>query len=383
VSEPASRRDRILIVDDEPANVLVLERLLDRAGFHDVRSTTDPTEVENLYAEFDPDLILLDLRMPVLDGFEVMQRLSRLIGSDDYVPILVLTADVTQESKHQALANGAKDFVTKPFDHPEVLARVRNLLDTRFLHAQLKRYNELLERKVEERTHKLIESLEELEKADAERRNLMARLVAAQEEERQRIAADIHDDSVQVMTAAGIRLQILKLQLPETENVDALGDAEDAVNLAIARLRHLLFELRPPALDREGLAAALRLYLEQIKEEAGFDYALEDRLSAEPSVDVRVILYRIAQEAMANVRKHARARNVDLLLEDSDQGILVRIRDDGVGFSPEEAAQPRPGHLGFSAMRERAQMAGGWCKTESAPGAGTVVEFWVPMDGRM
>ena len=149
---------RILIVDDEPVNVRLLERMLQEMGCPSYRSTTDSRKVEGLYAELGPDLILLDLMMPHLDGLEVMRRLKRRIADDDYVPILVLTADSTMEARRRALAAGAKDFLTKPFDQVELGLRVRNLLETRFLHLALRRHSEDLERQVEERTRQLLQT---------------------------------------------------------------------------------------------------------------------------------------------------------------------------------------------------------------------------------
>jgi putative two-component system response regulator len=189
VSEPDGRPGRILIVDDEPDNVLVLERLLELAGYDQVCSTTDPTQVAALYTAFQPDLILLDLHMPILDGFAVMRALSGLVGADDYLPILVLTADATRESKRAALEGGATDFITKPLDHSEVLARVGNLLDTRFLHVQLRRHNELLEQTVRERTTELRQTIDRLHIAHRDLR-------LAQEEtiHRLSLAAEFRDD---------------------------------------------------------------------------------------------------------------------------------------------------------------------------------------------
>jgi putative two-component system response regulator len=189
VTEHARPAARLLIVDDEPANVLMLERLLELAGYRNVDSTTDPTRVEALYSERRPDLILLDLHMPVLDGFAVMQRLTRLIDADDYVPILVLTADTTQQSKHAALRGGANDFITKPIDHVELLARVGNLLDTRLLHLQIRRHNEHLEQTVRERTGELRQAVARLELAERDLR-------LAQEETIHRLsrAAEFRDD---------------------------------------------------------------------------------------------------------------------------------------------------------------------------------------------
>lgn len=127
------RGQKILIVDDDRASVRLLEQFLEKSGYRNVAATMDPTEAESLYVESKPDLILLDLHMPVLDGFGVMKRLSRFVA-DEYLPILVLTADVTQESRQRALTSGAKDFLSKPVDPAEMIARVGNLLETRRLH---------------------------------------------------------------------------------------------------------------------------------------------------------------------------------------------------------------------------------------------------------
>ena len=147
---------RILIADDEPANVRLLERLLDQAGYGNVRATTDSRQVRTLYEEFQPDLILLDLMMPHLDGVAVMEQLP--IAAGEYVPVLVLTADVTAQGKERALTAGAKDFLTKPFDRTEVLLRIKNLLDTRFAYRELERQNHSLEQIVAERTQRLLQS---------------------------------------------------------------------------------------------------------------------------------------------------------------------------------------------------------------------------------
>jgi len=125
---------RILVVDDERVNVVLLERILEQDGYRNVKSTTDSYQAAALYDEFEPDLVLLDLHMPGLDGFAVMEQLAGRISGDSFLPILILTADIRPEVKRRALSAGAKDFVTKPFDRTEVLLRIQNLLETRFLH---------------------------------------------------------------------------------------------------------------------------------------------------------------------------------------------------------------------------------------------------------
>jgi len=219
-------------------------------------------------------------------------------------------------------------------------------------------------------------NLERLRFTDEERRRLLERVVAAHEEERRRISGDIHDDSVQVMSAVGLRLDVLERQVRDDQQRAAVRQLQDTVRMAVDRLRRLMFELRPPVLDREGLVPALRRYLERAKGETGLEYRLENLLVEEPPVETRLPLYRIVQEAVTNVRKHARASSVVVSLVERDGGTLVRVADDGSGFVLENG--PTPGHLGLSAMREHAEMIRGRCSVRSTPGAGTTVEVWVP-----
>ncbi len=149
------RAAQILLVDDHEANVRLLERILQQAGYTNLRRTTDPRQVLPLFAEAQPDLIVLDLHMPHLDGFAVLEQLRPLIPPGTYLPILVLTADISRDAKQRALAMGARDFLTKPLDHAEVLLRIKNLLETRYLHRALRAQNQQLEQRVRERTRSL------------------------------------------------------------------------------------------------------------------------------------------------------------------------------------------------------------------------------------
>ncbi len=214
---------------------------------------------------------------------------------------------------------------------------------------------------------------------EAQRQALLTRLVTAQEEERLQIANGIHDDSIQTMFAVKIRLHLLRAETQDQRHLDMLAQVDRTIDQAITRLRRLLFDLRPVALDQEGLAAAIRLYLDQMRTDGGPDYEVEEDLPGELSPEARAIIYRIAQETLANVRKHAQATRVTVSLAAQEGGVLVHIQDDGRGFLVAEATRPRPGHLGLAAMRERAEMAGGWLQVESAPGAGAAIEYWIPL----
>jgi signal transduction histidine kinase len=223
----------------------------------------------------------------------------------------------------------------------------------------------------------LAESLEALQATNAERRRLLRKLVHLQEEERREIAADIHDDSIQVMTGVGLRLATLKRKGGAASGRDELAELETAVQDAIGRLRRLMFNVRPAILDGGGLEQALRLYLRQVLGPIGVRFDIHTELSQEPPGELRVIAYRIVQEAVNNVRKHAGDSAVEVHIARVARGLQVRVADDGVGFSVSEGDRG-PEHLGLAAMRERAELAGGRCEIRSAPGSGTTVEFWLP-----
>jgi PAS domain S-box-containing protein len=223
-------------------------------------------------------------------------------------------------------------------------------------------------------------TMERLRRTDEERRRLLSRVVAAQEEERRRIAGEIHDDSVQVMSAVGIRLEMLHRQATDERQIEAVEHLQRTVRNAVDRLRQLMFELRPPALDRDGLVAAVRMYLEQSRRESDLEVTLTHRLLTDPDQATRLALYRIVQEAVTNVRKHAQAKAATVTIEEREGGTFIRVADDGVGFDASNGSPP--GHLGLSAMREHAEIAGGRLSIRSRPGAGTSVEVWVPAQER-
>lgn len=132
------RQSRLLIIDDEPANLELLEELFAEEGFEQVLSSVDARRVSSLVQGFRPDIVLLDLRMPEVDGFSVLSLLDDLREQGQWIPVIVLTADITREARYQALALGASDFLTKPFDRMEVVLRVWNLLEMRRLYQRLK-----------------------------------------------------------------------------------------------------------------------------------------------------------------------------------------------------------------------------------------------------
>ena len=252
----------------------------------------------------------------------------------------------------------------------------RKLDEIRRLKDKLLMQNLSLESEVIERTDELDERVAQLRGADEERRRLLSHLVSAQEDERRRIAGDIHDDPLQLLVAVTMRLEIFGRQLEDPTQVEHILELRGWIRAAVSKLRNLMFELRPPILEDQGLAAAIRDYATQWQLEQSV--TIDDRFSEEPPDEQRLILYRITQEALANMRKHSQARSVVVTLLEQDGTFIVRMVDDGIGFDPVRSAGTKLGHIGLTTMRERAELAGGGCRVQSHPGDGTTVEFWVP-----
>jgi PAS domain S-box-containing protein len=218
------------------------------------------------------------------------------------------------------------------------------------------------------------------EHAVSEGRRLFAHLVEAQETERRRIAWDVHDDAIQAMVAVSMRLQILAGRLTDDGRVTAQRLVE-GVDAAITRLRDLVFRLRPPSLDGQGLVGILAGYLEETADEWGMDHRLDHELDREPPPEIATTAFRIVQEALTNVHKHARATEVRVGLTSVDEGLLVEVVDNGTGAVPDGADPVLPtDNFGLVDMRERAQAVGGWWELHGERGRGTTVRFWLPVN---
>ena len=216
-----ARKARILIVDDNSSNVMLLEKILSQANYENVQSTTDPRDVKDLYRKAPFDLILLDLRMPEMDGFQVMEQLAHLVEGD-YLPVLVLTAQTDSDTRYKALEMGAKDFLTKPFDKIEVLQRIYNLLEVRILYNQQRDQSVILEAKVRERTQELtdtrLEIIRRLGRAGEYRDNETGMHVIRMSKSCQRLAraAGLGEDAAEMILNASPMHDVGKIGIPDS-----------------------------------------------------------------------------------------------------------------------------------------------------------------------
>jgi len=332
---------RILIVDDDADTLKLLELMLWRNDYKDNMATTDPRQCLPLFSEFKPDLILLDLMMPELGGLEVLKQLQNAIPQGVYLPVVILTADITPESRNKVLQAGAQDFLTKPYDETEVLLRIKNLLQTRALYLDLQHKNERLH-------------------------TLSQRLINMQETERRHIARELHDQIGQSLTALNINLHnACKLASPPSQGAlieECIGITASALQQARAISR----DLRPSMLDELGLVTALGSYVRHQAQRAGLDADFHAEPAAQEaaarlSPDAQIACLRIAQEAVTNITRHAQAHHIEVRLHQNGDALELTICDDGVGFDvlSAQARANRDESMGLLVMEERAQLAGG------------------------
>jgi signal transduction histidine kinase len=386
---------RVLIVDDHPENLYLLRSLLQGHG-HTVDEAADGAGALVKAQQHPPDLIISDLLMPVMDGYTLLRNCKAIAGLRG-IPFVVYTATYTDPRDEKlALDLGADAFIVKPAEPDVLMAQLSPLLVHGRQRGQpsqqagseeaifLKEYNETLVRKLEHKSLELERANRELTETVAHLRHLSRRVMGALEAERTRLARELHDQIGQVLTAVKLRLQLLDRQPAGPARAASLAESMQAIDAAIGDVRRLSRDLRPAQLDDLGLAAALRAHLEQQATIGRFDahFAAAPLPGAIDPV-VETTCFRIAQEALTNVLRHAGARTVWLELAIAGDALRLTLRDDGVGFEPAAARRAATGeNLGLVGMEERAALAGGAVRVASQRGGGTTVEASFPLRDR-
>jgi signal transduction histidine kinase len=231
-----------------------------------------------------------------------------------------------------------------------------------------------------EAEQKLGTTAERLEKAATARRQLLGNIAAGGDEARRRFASALHDDSLQLLTAAELQLERIQADADPSKQPAQLDLLKGTLKQVEDSLRRLLLNVSPQAIDVPlGLDEAIRTRLESVRTRAGIETDIDLRLPKALSAATEAAIFKNVSEALTNVEKHALATRIKVSAHPADGGIRVVVSDDGKGFLVAESMSI-PGHLGLTAMRERAQLAGGSCRIESEPGAGARVEFWVPIN---
>jgi len=364
---PSTQAD-ILVVEDTPASLELLAELLTQAGYS-VRCAQDGRLALRSAQAAPPDLILLDVRMPGMDGHEVCRHLKADERTRD-VPVIFLSALRDVDTKVRAFEFGAVDYIAKPYQPDEVLARVHT-------HVELRRLQSRLEERVAERTAQLQASEANLRTSQAQLQELAGFLQTVREEERARIARELHDELGQALTALRIDLGWLRGQCTPL-GPDTLARADASYGLVlrtIDALRRISEGLRPGMLDTLGLAAALEHHVEQFKERTGTAVELTmNREEFDLDEKLATAIFRVVQEAMTNIARHALATQVTILLHEREDDIELSIEDDGRGFTPNPAHKS----FGLLGMRERIKALGGHIAIDSRPGGGTRITAQLP-----
>ena len=219
------------------------------------------------------------------------------------------------------------------------------------------------------------------QRAQEERARLVTKILSVAERQRSGMAAELHDGPIQGLTRLGLTLERGQLRLRRgqlEEGRRLLADAQASLADEVQSLRRIMATLRPPVLEERGLVSALSDYVEVVRQQAGISCTLAARLPGRLPEDTEIVLYRVVQEALTNVARHARASRARVELTETADGVVLEVHDDGVGFDPSAEVRGGLDHFGLAGMRERVELAGGTWTVWSRPGSGTVLTASLP-----
>lgn len=358
----------VLLVDDEPGNLLALEALLEPLG-QNLLSARSGEEALRLLLDHDPAVVVLDVRMPGMDGVETA-RLIRGRERSRHLPIIFLTGVSSEmESAFRGYEVGAVDYLLKPAA-PEVLRSKVSVF------VELHRKNAALASEVNER--KLAE--QRLRESEVQLRALAARLISIREEERTSMAREIHDELGQVLT--GLKMDVMWLRkhidrkqkplLQKTETMRRLIDSTMQV------VRRIATGMRPEILDEMGLVAAIAWQAKEFQKRMGIRCRVQlPAERADLGTALGTAVFRIFQEILTNIARHAKASSVSVQMAISKERLTLEVADDGCGIA--DGAVHARASLGLLGMQERAQLFGGEVSIRGTPGNGTTVSVAIPL----
>jgi len=345
-------KPKVLVVEDEWVVARDIEQLLIALGYEPVGCVDQGDQALALTAELRPDLVLMDIQLAgSMDGITAAQQIRNQFA----LPVVFLTAFTADDVLSRAKLTEPFGYILKPFSERELRTVLAMAL-----------YKHQAETRLQNTTRQL--------------KALSRRVLQAQEQERRRIAIELHDELGQSLTAIKINLQLserFKGQAPADLNLESIRIVEDALQ----QVRSLATALRPSMLDDLGLVPALQWLSDQAAQRGGFSVSFQyDAHSGRVASDIETVCFRIVQEALTNVTRHARASEVTIALRREHDELLLSVQDDGQGFDL-AAMRERAiagGSLGVLGMQERATLVGGQLEIDSAPGRGSLLQFRCP-----
>lgn len=378
---------KILIVDDELANIMLLEKLLNNEGYHSIQAVDHSPDFFKVFQKFDPDLVLLDLYMPELDGFEILTQLKKM-EMETFLPVLVLTAQGDMGTRHKALDYGAHDFLNKPFDLVEVSFRIRNLLNIRHLHNQIRDQNLILEEKVRERSAELTASHDQL--LHAEKLSALGKLAAS-------IAHEFNNPIL------GIRniLEQIHSRVPLNDEL------EELVQLAIkesSRVMNLATKLKQFYRPSSGKLTTIDLHsilndMIILKKKDFLEKKIKLTKQYYPELpkiegvedQLKQVILNLLQNAEESITEKEGA--IEISTNHRNSAVEVQIRDTGCGIPPQHVknifepffttkSEVKGTGLGLFVSYGIMKTHGGDLKCESQPGKGTLFTLTLPLNGK-
>lgn len=387
MSESSDSLPRILAIDDEVANLRLLQALLEREGYR-IETTTDPFAGLALFESLRPDLVLLDLHMPGMDGHAVMRQLRQSPHSAGYLPILVLTGDGSSVTRQKALAGGATDFVAKPFDGVEVTLRIRNLLEARALHAEVQRHNHELERVVAERTAALEVALARAEAAVQAKAHFLAKMSHELRTPLNPIRGALE------LLAEQVPANAAKLVQMANRNIDRMASLIDDILF--------LQGVEQGSVEPETYPVHLGVLAREVAEAAGaaavrasLDLSVEVPDTLQPTNTDAVLLGGVIRRLVENSVRFTKEGRIVIRVLANEAGYAeaLEVEDTGVGIAPDRlevvmdpfeqadnssTRQYEGAGLGLSICRRVVELIGFRLAARSEVGVGTTFTIQLP-----
>jgi signal transduction histidine kinase len=381
---------KILIVDDKPENLYALEQILSPLDAEIIKAESgNAALIASLNNEFA--VAILDVQMPEMDGYE-LAGLLRHQEKTRNLPIIFLSAVYYgKDYAFKGYEAGAVDYINKPYSPTILLGKVsvfleldQQRIESRNMARQLKIVNEELETRVQQRTKSLEKANEALQNSQKRLRRLSSRLLSAHEEERRRIAAELHDSIGSSLSAIKFSMENACCRLdPDKDAAQFMQPLIQMTKQTIGDVRRIINNLRPPELDKIGLIPTIKEFENQSRKIYGA-IDVKDEISAmeeEIPEQLKIVIYRVIQEAFHNIARHSKAKGAHLTLRVNEYHLNLQIKDDGIGFDVQDSHNRESSgkSMGLSVMQERVELSGGRFSITTTPGHGTEIHADWPL----